>query len=107
MEIRWRTVKGSQEEKPDVIDKTSSEKYVYLHRNIERITQTEDGGAVHLWQYDEAVVTHEDYEKDPNIATEVLQAEIDRLETKLENQNLTNQANVEYIAMMSGIELEV
>lgn len=107
MEIKWRPVMGSQGEKPTVIDKESSERYVYLRRNIERITQTGDSGPISLWHYEEAVVTHEEYEKNPSIATEMLQEKIRDLETKLAEQSLANQANVEYLAMMSGIELEV
>ena len=52
MKIVWETVTGSQENRPEVIDKTSSGKYVYLRRNFQRITRTnENSGAVVLWQY--------------------------------------------------------
>ncbi len=108
MKIEWRTVTGSQEKKPEAIDKTSSSQYVYLRRNIERITKTDEkGGSVLLWKYEEAEVTQEEYEKYDTIATELLQSEISLLESKQSEQNSVTNANIEYLAMMAGIELEV
>lgn len=108
MKIEWRTVTGSQAEKPEAIDKTSSSQYVYLRRNIERITQTDEkGGSVLLWRYEEAEVTQKEYEQYDTIATDLLQSEINNLDSKQTKQNLVIQANMEYLAMMSGTELEV
>lgn len=106
MEIRWKTVTGSQEQKPDVIDKTSSSKYVYLRRNIERITKTDERGSVLLWQYDEAVVTQEEYAQYDTVVMEIVQAELDNLASEQEKKTATMQANIEYIAMMADIDLE-
>lgn len=81
---------------------------MYLRRNIERITKTDEkGGSVLLWKYEEAEVTQEEYEKYDTIATELLQSEISLLESKQTEQNSVTNANIEYLAMMTGIELEV
>lgn len=107
MEIRWKTVTGSQTEKPEVIDKASSSKYVYLRRNIERITRTdEQGGGVSLWQYDEAVVTQEEYAQYDTVVMEIVQAELNNLASEQAKQNAAMLANIEYIAMMADIDLE-
>ena len=114
MEIKWRTVTGSQEQRPDVIDQTSSSKYVYLRRNIQRITRIEESGnPVTLWQYDEAVITHEEYAPYDTFVVALVQSEIDNLVTeqdkKIAEQNAlitALQADVEYTAMMADIDLE-
>lgn len=114
MKIEWRKVTGSQEEKPEVIDKESSSKYVYLRQNIERITQTDENGvSVDLWQYDEAIVTQEEYAPYDTLATELIQERVSAIETAQEKKNAElqamieeTQANTEYIAMMTGTDLE-
>ncbi len=107
MEIRWKTVTGSQEQRPDVIDKTSSSRYVYLHRNIHQIDKTDDKGeTVQLWQYEEAKITQEEYSQYNNVVTELLQTELSDLKSSQAQTNAYMQANIEYIAMMSDIDLE-
>lgn len=114
MNIEWRKVTGSQEAKPKVIDKESSSKYVYLRKNIESITRTdENGNSVTLWQYDEALVTHEEYAPYDTLATELIQERVSDLESAQEKKNEAMQAQIdaaqannEYIAMMQDIDLE-
>lgn len=97
-----------------MIDKTSSSQYVYLRQNIERITRTdENGGSVELWQYDEAIVTQEDYAQYDTFATELIQERVSAIEAAQEKKNTEMQAmiaeiqaNNEYIAMMTGTDLE-
>ncbi len=97
-----------------MIDQTSSSKYVYLRRNIERITRIDgSGNPVTLWQYDEAVVTHEEYAPYDTFVVELVQAEINNLVTeqdkKIAEQNAliaAVQADVEYTAMMADVDLE-
>lgn len=117
MKITWKTVTGSQLSRPEVLDKTSSSRYVYLRRNIKQITRTDDKSApVVLWEYEEAKVTQEEFAQYDNIIMDVLQAELNNLafdqaalqETLNEavQINQANQANIEYIAMMSDVDLE-
>lgn len=107
MEIKWKTVTGSQEERPLVIDKTSSGKYVYLRRNIERITREESQGKpVQLWQYEEAAIPQDEYAPYDTVVMEIVQAELSNFAMVQAEQTAIIQANVEYIAMMADIDLE-
>lgn len=107
MEIRWKTVTGSQEERPLVIDKTSSGKYVYLRRNIERITKEESqGNQVQLWQYEEAAIPQDEYAPYDTVVMEIVQAELSNFAKVQSEQTAIMQANIEYIAMMADVDLE-
>lgn len=58
----YKTVTGSQAEKPAELDTTSSAEYVYYRRNIKQIEQTDgQGNMVTLWQYEEAKVSRQEY----------------------------------------------
>lgn len=118
MEIKWKTVTGSQEKRPEVIDKTSSGKYVYLRRNIERITKEDtQGEPVQLWQYEEAAVPQEEYAPYDTVVMEIVRAEIDAIATEqktinkamslraddLENATCEQSENVE--ARLTDIEI--
>lgn len=63
----WRTVTGTQPERPEEVDKTSSPSIVYLRRNItqvERTVEGESGGqTVKEWQYEEQEMTVAEYEQ--------------------------------------------
>ena len=58
----WTKVQGSQLEKPEEFDTTSSEVIVYQRRNIERVNiKNEDGTTSELWEYDERKLTRDEY----------------------------------------------
>ena len=62
MNLNYEIVTGSQAEKPEELDTTSSVNFVYYRKNIKQIEQTdEQGNTVKLWQYDEAKVTKQEY----------------------------------------------
>lgn len=101
--IVWRRVRGSQDERPEAIDKTSSDVYVYLRRNIHRVAVPQDRGLpVLLWEYEEAAVTYADYAKYDTIATELLQAEI----ADQEEAQRVIKANVSTIAALTDVDLD-
>ena len=61
----WKKVKGTQPDKPEEVDRTSSPSTVYLRKNIEQVTREvegNDGETVTEWQYDEREMTVEEYE---------------------------------------------
>ncbi len=62
----WHEVKDSRPERPDVLDKTSSQATVYERRNIRQETTTfEMGGAsstVTEWAYEQREYTAEEYQ---------------------------------------------
>lgn len=81
----WRKAQGSQAEQPAEFDTTTSAMIVYQRRNIERVTVSNaDGSTTELWQYEER---------------EMSQAEYTDLEIK------QNRADIDYIAMETGIDL--
>ena len=60
--MEWILIEGMQAEKPQEVDKESSHTTVYLRRNIEQITKTdEDGNTYKAWQYEERTMTKSDY----------------------------------------------
>ncbi len=63
MELTYKTVRGSQQTRPEDLDLTSSPDKVYLRRNITTVTEANatTGESIHLWQYDEAILTREEY----------------------------------------------
>ena len=88
----WKKVQGSQEEKPQEFDTTSSAVVVYQRRNIERIIVKDmDGTTAELWEYDERELTHEEYEI---VRAEAQQEQIDK-----------NRADIDFISAMADIDL--
>lgn len=64
---RLEKVTGTQPDKPEEVDRTSSPSTVYLRKNIEQVTREVDGSdgkiqTVTEWQYDEKEMTVEEYE---------------------------------------------
>ena len=93
--MKLNYVKSSSSVKPDLIDTTSSKTTVYIRKNIiekERI-DNETGDSTTYYEYDEAKLTKEEYQ-------EYLK--------ELEIIDIQKQrADIDYIALMSGIDLEV
>ena len=63
----WKKVTGTQPERPEEIDRTSSPSTVYLRKNIEQVEKEVEGAdgkiqTVTEWQYDEKEMTVEEYE---------------------------------------------
>lgn len=61
----WKKVTGTQPDKPEEIDRTSSPLTVYLRKNIEQVTREVEGSNGKMateWQYDEKEMTVEEYE---------------------------------------------
>lgn len=63
----WKLQQGTQEERPEEIDRTSSPTTVYLRRNIKQVTQEVEGESgetqrVSGWEYEEQEMLVEEYE---------------------------------------------
>ncbi len=72
---------------PDAVDTTTSRIYNYVRRNIhEEQREDEEGNSYTVWVYEERKIAKEDWE---------LYKAVER-----------NTANIDYIAMMSDIEIE-
>lgn len=77
----WKTVQGSQPEKPQEFDITSSKIVVYQRRNIKQVTVDD----TKLWEYDERELTPDEY---------------------LVVKDLDLQSKIEYVAMMTDVDME-
>ena len=61
----WKTVTGTQPERPAEVDRESSPTTVYLRKNIRQVEQKETGDSeetVSVWQYEEQELTVREYE---------------------------------------------
>ena len=93
--MKLNYIKSSSSVKPDLIDTTSSKTTVYIRKNIiekERI-DNETGDSTTYYEYDEAKLTKEEYQE---YLKELGIIDIQK-----------QRADIDYIALMSGIDLEV
>ena len=93
--MKLNYVKSSSSVKPDLIDTTSSKTTVYIRQNIVENQRTDEisGETSTFYEYDEAKLSKEEYQ-------EYLK--------ELEIIDIQKQrADIDYIAIMSGIDLEV
>ena len=93
--MKLNYIKSQSSVKPELVDTTSSKTTVYIRQNIiekERI-DNETGDSTTFYEYEEAKLTKEEYQ-------EYLK--------ELEIIDIQQQrADIDYIAIMSGIDLEV
>lgn len=60
----WKKVQGSQEDKPEEFDISSSGEIVYQRRNITQIElENSDGSKTKLWDYEERKLTWKEFER--------------------------------------------
>ena len=93
--MKLKYVKSQSSVKPDLVDTTSSKVVVYLRQNIVENQRTDEisGETSTFYEYQEAKLTKEEYQ-------EYLK--------ELEIIDIQKQrADIDYIALMSGIDLEV
>ena len=89
--MKLNYIKSQSSIYPELIDTTSSKKYVYLRQNVVEMPSEEiDGEICAYYEYDEAKLTKEEYER---YLTEMTFTEtMESIETlKSENQMLTEQ----------------
>lgn len=93
----WRVVENSSSVKPEAIDRNLSERYVYVRKDFEEVQNLDqDGkptGETH-WRYLEQKIPVSDWE--------IYQTAI-VADTKSDE----NAMNIEYIAMMCDVDLDV
>lgn len=83
--MNWYRVEST--EMPQENDLTSSKKFNYVRRNVEQVEREEEGETVTMYVYEETKVLKEDW--------------------GLYLDTAQNTADIEYIAVMSDIDLEV
>lgn len=84
-------IKSESSVYPELVDTASSKKYVYLRKNIIE-KQVKDNGLI-MYEYEEAKLSKEEYEQ-------YLQ-ELSIIDIQQQ------RADIDYIALMTGIDLEV
>ena len=92
--MKLNYIKSQSSVKPDLVDTTSSKVVVYLRQNIVENIKTDEmsGEETVFYEYEEAKLTKEEYQ-------EYLK--------ELEIIDIQKQrADIDYIALMSGIDLE-
>ena len=93
--MKLNFIKSQSSVKPDLIDTTSSKTTVYIRQNIVENIKTDEmsGEKTIFYEYEEAKLTKQEYQ-------EYLK--------ELEIIDIQKQrADIDYIALMSGIDLEV
>lgn len=91
--MQW--IKSESTVMPETVDTTSSKNVVYLRRSIEEKQRTdeESGESMTYYEYEEAKLTHAEYEEYLQVAEAVNMRQM--------------RADVDYIAMCAGVDLEV
>ena len=88
-------VKSQSSIKPELIDTTSSKTSVYIRQNIVEVEKTNesDNTSTTFYEYEEAKLTKKEYDQ---YLKELSIIDIQK-----------QRADIDYIALMSGIDLEV
>lgn len=87
----WKVVQGSQLNKPEEFDVTSSPTTIYQRKNIQKVTVENNDSSTELWQYEERELTIEEYNK---------------LNIQLKQTVEQNRADIDFLAAITGIDLE-
>ena len=96
--MKMNFIKSQSSVKPDLVDTTSSKTTVFLRKNIVEVERTsidefDESASAAFYEYDEAKLTKEEYQ-------EYLK--------ELEIIDIQQQrADIDYIALMTGVDLEV
>lgn len=93
--MKLNYVKSQSSVKPDLIDTTSSKTTVYIRQNIVENIKTDEmsGEESVFYEYEEAKLTKEEYQE--------YMKELEIIDIQKQ------RADIDYIALMSGIDLEV
>ena len=88
-------IKSESTIKPELVDTTSSKKYVYLRKDIIETQKTDEFSdeTLTLYEYQEAKLTKAEYKE--------YLAELSIIDIQQQ------RADIDYIAIMTGIDLEV
>lgn len=92
--MKLNYVKSQSTVRPDLVDSSSSKKYVYIRQNVvEMQSEGIDRETYTYYEYEEAKLTKEEYEQ---YLKELSIIDIQQ-----------QRADIDYIALMTGIDLEV
>ena len=88
-------IKSESTIKPELVDTASSKKYVYLRKDIIETQKTDEfsNETITLYEYQEAKLTKQEYQE--------YLAELSIIDIQQQ------RADIDYIAIMTGVDLEV
>jgi hypothetical protein len=88
-------IKSESTIKPELVDTTSSKKYVYLRKDIIETQKTDEfsNEVITLYEYQESKLTKAEYQE--------YLAELSIIDIQQQ------RADIDYIAIMTGVDLEV
>ena len=90
--MKLKYVKSQSATYPQLIDTTSSKKYVYLRQNVVEMQSEDMNGETYItYEYDEAKLTKEEYEQ--------YLKELSVLDIQQQ------RADIDYILLMTGLEV--
>lgn len=88
----WKKVQGSQEDKPEEFDTSSSGEIVYQRRNITQIElENSDGSKTKLWDYEERKLTWKEFER----------IRLENMASRMKQE----RADIDFISAMTGTDL--
>lgn len=88
----WKKVQGSQEDKPEEFDTSSSGEIVYQRRNITQIeSENSDGSKIKLWDYEERKLTWKEFER----------IRLEDMTSRMKQE----RADIDFISAMTGTDL--
>ena len=88
--MQFQTVTGTQETKPPAYESCGN--VVFVRKDIKRVSIEQDGDTIQMWEYLEAKVPIEEF--------------VENFAMKVEEEQETQRAQIDYIAMMGDIEFE-
>lgn len=110
MQLNWRTVEGTQLEKPEEVEIGITT--VYLRRNIERTPKDYGDQIIFVWQYEESQLTLEEYAEykedmgKPSIQS--IMQQISGIQAEQEMQSIAQDSNTEIIMQtLSDIQADI
>lgn len=88
----WKKVNGSQPNKPEEFDTTTSSLVVYQRRNIKEVeVENNDGTKIKLWEYEERELTKDEFEG--------------IYASDLSKQLAQARADIDFLSAMTGTDL--
>lgn len=88
--MNWITVHGTQETKPLECECVGN--VVFVRKDIQRVTVTQGEDEIEMWEYQECKITVQEF--------------IEYFANGTNDTQETQQAQIDYIAMMTDVDLE-
>lgn len=109
MQLNWKMVEDYRKEKPLSVDLCSSPTTVYLNRNVEQLTKTDDeGNEVTYWSCQRAQMSLDEYKEYEEASGIFTTPDFLSLQERLDEQEVVTAEialNTEYSACLQELSL--